>query len=197
MFLQTILKEDKNSFLNKFYMAQSDAPSREDWSIQVRSDLEEFKISLSLHDIKNLSVDSFRNKVKIASKVAAFEWLMNEKKENSKVMDMAYKKYQMQEYLVSSLLETREKKFLFQLRLRMLNVKTNFRNSVTDLSCPLCKHEEDTQKHLLRCPFLSTNQPVLSNPEYAHIFDSDVNKQINITRIFMGLWKMRKKMVKK
>ena len=112
-------------------------------------------------------------------------------------MDMTYKKYQMQEYLVSSLLETREKKFLFQVRLRMLNVKTNFRNSLTDLSCPLCKHEEDTQKHLLRCPFLSTNQPVLSNPEYTHIFNSDVNKQINITRIFMGLWKMRKKMVKK
>ena len=36
MFLQTILKEDKNSLLYKFFMAQSDAASRDDWSIQVK-----------------------------------------------------------------------------------------------------------------------------------------------------------------
>ena len=76
------------------------------------------------------------------------------KRQKSKVKNLTYEHLEMQNYLGGSEMETREKKFLFQLRSRMIDVKTNFKNNHSDLSCPLCGIKEDDQKHVLECPML-------------------------------------------
>jgi hypothetical protein len=83
--------------------------------------------------------------------------------------------------------------------MRMTDVKTNFRNSHAEISCPLCKDAEDNQQHVLQCPLLVTNQLVMANGGivYDHIYHGDVKKQSDVTRVFMDLWKIRKKMTKK
>ena len=199
MFLHTILKQDEKSLVHRFFKAQLENPSKGDWSLQVAKDLGEIDLALSLDEIKDLSVESFRTKVRKAVNVAAFKWLLNEKKDKSKVMDIEYQSLKIQEYLVSSNLETREKKFLFQLRMRMIDVKINYRSSHADISCPLCKDAEDSQQHVLKCPLLATNQMVLVNSgiAYNQIYQDDVKKQSEVTRVFMDLWKIRKKKIKK
>ena len=88
-------------------------------------------------------------------------------------MDIQYSKFEMQGYLQGTALETREKKFLFQLRTRMMDLKMNFKNSYTDLSCPLCARDDDSQEHVLECPQLLKNQnsPRINNMLYLHIFE--------------------------
>ena len=84
-------------------------------------------------------------------------------------------------------LEVSEAKLLFQLRARMTDVKVNFRNKYSDTRCPICKVEgnEDSQKHIFECKELVKNNNIVSNNDilYAHIFDSDVEKQKAALRV--------------
>ena len=89
-------------------------------------------------------------------------------------------------------LEVSEANLLFQLRARMTDVKVNFRNKYSDTRCPICKVEgnEDSQKHIFECEELVKNNNIVSNNDilYAHIFDSDVEKQKAALRMFKYLW---------
>ena len=104
----------------------------------------------------------------------------------------------MQNFLEGSELETAEKKFLFQMRSRMLDVKCNFKNNHSDLSCPLCSLKEDDQKHILECPVLLQNikDVAIETVNYDDIFEDDIYKQAKILRIFINLWKKKKIMLK-
>ena len=66
MFLQTILKQEENSLLYIFFMAQLEEPSKGDCSLQVAKDLEKINLVLTLEEIRDLSVECFRTKVRKA-----------------------------------------------------------------------------------------------------------------------------------
>ena len=200
MFLHYILNQNENSLILKFFKAQKQNPVRGDWSEQITSDIEEINLQLTLEEIKGLPQESFRSKLKRAIDTAAFKWLMEEKKSKSKLKKLNFENLKMQNYLGSNELETLEKKLLFQIRTRMLNVKANFKNNHSDLSCPLlCGHKEDNQQHILECPILlqNINDITTDKIEYDDISSSDISKQIRALRIISNLWKKRKTMMEK
>jgi hypothetical protein len=55
----------------------------------------------------------------------------------------------LQDYL--SLNAVKEAKYLFEVRCRMLDVRTDYAGGFEDLSCPLCQLEEESIKHLMYC----------------------------------------------
>ena len=58
----------------------------------------------------------------------------------------------MQVYLRNESLKIEDKKLLFRLRNRLVDVKTNFRNKyINDMQCRLCKVSEESQIHLTQC----------------------------------------------
>ena len=59
----------------------------------------------------------------------------------------------LKEYLRSNEITLDEKKLLFAMKTRTVNVKTNFRNSYSNLTCRLCANpgEEESELHLMRC----------------------------------------------
>ena len=59
MFLQYILKEDPTSLISTFFHAQDANPSRNDWSLSCRKDIEELDIKMSYDDIREMSSESF------------------------------------------------------------------------------------------------------------------------------------------
>ena len=157
MYLHYILNQDENSLLLKFFQAQKNDPVKGDWTDQVQSDMKDVDLKLTMSEIRSLSQDSFRNTVKKAVEKAALAWLLSEKAKKSKLKELQYRKLECQNYLRSTELETREKKLLFQIRTRMIEVKANFKNHYSDLLCPLgCKNEDD-QSHLLHCQILLQN----------------------------------------
>ena len=136
--------------------------------------------------------------MKTAVEKAAFKWLIGEKGKLSKLKNLNYGCLKMQNYLGGSELETREKKFLFLLRTRMLDVKINFRNHHSDLCCPLCGTSEDDQKHNLECSVLLQNitDVATEKTNYDDIYVNNISKQVKILRIFMKLWKKKKNLMK-
>ena len=152
-----------------------------------------------MEEIKAVSEDSFRRIVKVAIHKAAFKWLNQEKATKSKIKNIQYLKFELQEYLLGNTLDTREKKLLFQLRTRMVDTKLNFKNSHADISCPLCFQEDDDQEHVLVCSALLKDTSLMADgtDKYSNIFHSDVTKQAAATRIFLSLWNSRRKIIKK
>ena len=58
----------------------------------------------------------------------------------------------------------------------MLNVKLNFKNSHKDLSCSVCKLEEDSQEHMMvKCLKLKNK---LSQKEFNTLFGTDDDEMI-------------------
>ena len=91
-----------------------------------------------------------------------------------------------------------EAKFLFLLRSRMVEVKTNFRNKYSDILCPVCKLSDDTQQHLFECSELLKNMNILNRKDiqYSHIFSENTDKQKAALRLFKSMWKEREKSLK-
>ena len=194
MYLHYILNQEENSLLVKFFQAQKDDPVKGDWTNQVQSDMKDIGLELTMNEIKSLSKDSFRNTVKKAVEITAVAWLLSEKAKKSKLKELEYEKLECQNYLRSSELETREKKLLFQIRTRMIDVKANFKNHYSDIFCPLGCENEDDQTHVLHCKILlqNNNDITTCNVEYSDIFHEDISRQVRILRIFNKLWKIRR-----
>lgn len=200
MYLQYLLQEDDDSLLHKVYTAQAEHPIRGDWVEQVKKDMNEIELDISMEVIKRFTKEAFKQKVSKAVNKAAFQYLCSEKKRMSKVMYVPHDNFKLQEYFHPSLLDIQEVKMLFMIRSRMVDVKINFRNKYADTLCPVCKTVgvEDSQEHVMECVQLLNNKNILANREikYSHIFDSDVRKQIAATRMFYCLWNERKKILK-
>ena len=150
-FLQYILYEDKNSLIHSFLKTQLKKPTSKDWGQTVLSDIKALNLKLTIYDIENLPITSFKTLVKDAVNVEALKYLNKEKKNHSKVAHIVHKKLEMENYLKPCETSTNEGKFLFILRTRMLELKGNFRNKYSDVICPCCKLEEDLQEHLVTC----------------------------------------------
>ena len=91
-----------------------------------------------------------------------------------------------------------DKELLFKLRTRMINVKSNFRNQYENVLCQLCDNgAEESQSHLLECPTLLDNCPMLFNDtqtEYDDIFECP-SKQLQVVRLFQSVLDIREKML--
>ena len=74
MFLHYILNQKQDSLIFKFFKAQLENPVKGDWSEQVKSDISEIDLKLTMEEISILSKESFRTKLKNAINTAAFKW---------------------------------------------------------------------------------------------------------------------------
>ena len=141
------------------------SPSKNDFIIQVKEDLEKLEIDLSFEDMKLLSKDSLSNFVKEQINEKALQYLNKKKLKHSKVCHIIHEELKMQAYLQPSNVQSVTlAKFLFSSRTRMLDVGGNFsQRHEGKTKCKLGCDEEDTQRHLLTCPFLAQND--IRNPD--------------------------------
>ena len=99
--------------------------------------------------------------------------------------------------MISPIFKNEEVNQLFALRSRTTNCKENFKQKYKndDLLCGLCHQENEDQPHLLRCDVLSrkleTTQVSRNHIEYNHIFSEDINKQKEISSIYLQLFKLK------
>ena len=197
MYLHYLLQQDGDSLLFKFTNAHIEEHIKGDWIKQININIEEAGIIWSLEEIQKLSEENFQLHVKKCIKKTALEWLNSEKKSKSK--GVVHADLQMQSYLRPNSLSIKQKKLLFSLRLRMINVRENFREKYrNDKTCKLCNEETETQEHVLNCKEIvkNANMMVDDKIEYIHIFDETVAKQSKVAILFENLWKIRNKCMK-
>ena len=120
MFYWTILQRSESEILSKVYNTQSLMPLKNDWYLQLESDLEECNITLTKEEIKCMKNERFKNLVLKKIKMLAKSYLISlrgSKSENLKHISS------MKDYLKCENLTLEEKKLLFAMKTRSVNVK--------------------------------------------------------------------------
>ena len=199
MFYHYIINQPDDSLIKQFYQTQCANPTKNDWCLTVKSNLETLKIMKSESEIKNMSVYSFNKLVKTAVKKETFQYLIKLKNSHSKVLHIEYDELQMQEHFLPNKMSTQLAKFTFLARTRMIPVGANFKAGNPFPKCPLCKVEYDSQKHLLFCPKLTEENTVCQDIfNYDDLFGKNLQKKIVITsKLHENLQKRKKLMNKK
>ena len=197
LFLQYILKQNKDDLIYKFFKAQLRDPSKGDWVIQVKKDLIEINLDMPFENIEEMSKNSFKIQVKEAINKTAFNWLMS--KIRKKGSEINYSNLKLQDYFIHSDWHIAQCNLLFVLRAHITPVKCNYCNKFDDLSCPICMDpsSEDSQLHLLYCKTLFSGEYILvkNKLRYTDIYSSDVQRQAIIVRFFEALLRKRRKLL--
>ena len=196
-FLHYILHEEKESLIYKFLKAQLSEPTSKDWGQTVLQDIEEFDMNLSLDDIEKMSEFTFQNLVKKKGEANTMKYLNGVKAKHSKVLHIPHIHLEMADYLKPSDITNNEARFLFSLRCRMVDVRTNFEGKYSDRLCPLCAEDDDHQHHLLVCELLNQAGTIVEKiPVYKNIFEGTLEERIYTSRIIEAKYALRKKILK-
>ena len=161
----------------------------------MEEDLQSLGLELSYDQIYAMSEYSLTNLLNKQSKIKALEYLNNEKK--SKTKHIIHRELILQPYLKPGNMSNIQRKFLFKLRSRMLDVKVNFPGTQENLVCELCGEHNDDQESLLVCEKLDeSNSLVTKSPDFKDLFFSHVDKQLQKSLILKKKFELRKKLLK-
>ena len=125
--------------------------------------------------------ESFKNLVNRQIKALANEYLISLRSRHSKSDKLLHTNC-MKEYLKSEKITVEEKKLLFLMKTRGVNVKTNFKNNFSNMLCRLCEKqgEDQSEIHLIKCEQIINENNIkdlIQNITYTDIFGK-LDKQI-------------------
>ena len=201
MYLHHILSRGKEELIRKIYEAQKRKPVKNDWINIIKRDCEELKITYNESQIISLNKSNFKNIVREKIRTNAFKYLIEIKISQSKLSDIEYSKFEMQNYLRSSKLTNEEKSLLFRIRTRTVDdIKTNFRTKFgDDLRCRMCDSQdlEESQCHLLVCATMieeCIELRINSTVKYEDFFGGR-DAQITATRLYKKVLEVRQRLL--
>ena len=139
-------------------------------------DMKYIDIQYTLDEISLLSVNKFRNIVKIKINKIALEYLLNCRK--SKGKQIIYNKLEMAEYLLPNKhLNIDQQIYIFNIRNRMIHIYSNF--SKNELFCLTNCGNIESMEHIYNCEKLcGTN--IISKLNYEKIYSSYIKDQIEV-----------------
>ena len=170
---------------------------RGDWALLVQEDIASLGLALTFDDVARMSGNALKSKLKVAVKCAAFKYLTELQQSHSKSKNLIYSDLKLQDYLRSGGSGTIDQKAqLFQIRSRMLDLKTNFKSTQENILCSLCDKAEETQPHLLSCGALTSHSLIRSDrpvPVYEDIYVEDASRVETIGWLLMEKFDLFKK----
>ena len=197
MYYWTILKKDETEVVKKVLKCQTLLPSKNDWILQLQNDLEECGIELSEENIKNMKKEKFKNLVLKKIKTLAKEYLLTLRGKHSKSKNLMHRD-SLKDYLKTENVSVSEKKLLFALKTRQINVKTNFRTMFSNLQCRLCKEvgTEESEIHIMKCEKILSDKNLkrlLESISYADIFGT-LDQQVKAVKVWkqvVRVWNLK------
>ena len=182
-FLKYILHEPEDSLIRRFFEAQAQNPIKNDWVSQVKLDLEQ--LSMTMDAVVTTPKYVFKKMLKEKVKVAAFKYLTEIKLTKSKAKNLSYDCLSLQKYLSSNnTMNIAEKQFVFNARSNMLDLKSNYKQGKSDLSCRACNTSEESQIHIMQCEALEDScLRTQDMPDYCDLMGQDHTKIEAIGRI--------------
>ena len=190
LFLKYILHEDPDSMIYKFFKLQMENPTKGDWVSSCVRDLEFLKIEMSIEEIKNISLNRFRNILKEAIAQKAFEYLIE--KRGSKGQEISYTCLKMSDYLMpnSSGLSVTGQRYIFSVRNKMIFLPANFPLNMkeTNMKCA-CGDKED-MRHVYVCTHWNTEREEI---EYDMIYTDNISQIVKVYKRFEKNYQTREK----
>ena len=194
-YLKHILSRDENELIRKIYTAQKNQPTRGDFVVLVKQDLDMLGMSYEEATSSNMS----KKILKAHATSVAFEKLVAVQNTHIKVNDIQYGVLGIQPYLKSELFSTKETHMLTALRSHCVReIRANFSRLYRDqIHCQLqCNLEQpciDSQKHILVCNILK-NPHNIEKTNINFIYGT-VYQQHQISKLFCSLIKSREKIL--
>ena len=179
LFYWTILHKPENELVRQVLKAQVYAPTKNDWYLKVKEDLDYLDMNFNENDIIKLKKAKFKSILYDKIREAASEYLINLREKHTKSKGIKLNN-RLNDYLTSDSLTTKEKQVLFQLRTRTFYCKANYSFKYESLICDYCS-EIDKQEHLLSCKKITENLNI-DGIQYSDIFNS-TEKQIRIAKL--------------
>ena len=173
-FLHHLANLNKDEMEYKFFKCQWDNPSPNDWTEQVRADLVEVGLPVSLEFVTSISEKAFKQLVKKKIKAREFSSLMQERK--SKTRNLMYTHLEMQHYLHLEKMSKNEAIILFKFRTRMAPFGENFKAGQLSTNCPLCFTHIDSQEESFNC--VALKKLVMIRGRYCEIFSNQVSQEL-------------------
>ena len=122
----------------------------------------------------------FKENIKSQIRKNALKYLL--KKRKSKGKEIEYINLEMAEYLtpLNRKMNIENKRMMFSVRNRMINIKSNFKQGKTEHRC-ICGHTE-TMDHIWICE--KVNNEKIQKENYSQIFNGNLTQQIGIFEKF-------------
>ena len=143
--------------------------------------MKSLNLNWSFDDIKFLTKQNFKNKIDVAIKKSAIEYLKGKIK--TKGNEIFYSEYpEIQDYLLpydSLTLDMKRKMFKF--RTRMNIIPANFSSTNFDLMCEKPCNEKITNEHIYECKILNENEQ--NELEFKKISNGTINEKIKVMNI--------------
>ena len=121
--------------IHKFFQTQLKTRKPKDWISTVMTDLKDLKIEKSIVEIKQLKKTTLKRIINNAIETRAFERLVKLKETHSKLNNLEYNQFKMQNYFKASRIKITQEEIqtIFKLRSRMIDVKVNFKGKYENL----------------------------------------------------------------
>ena len=173
MYFHRLLNMPESNITHKVLMEQKSMPE-DTWLSVTMAQIINLKINMNLDEIKNISKFQWKNIVVEAVQNKESNERETWLKTSSKCCQLQVNIKQPSTYLKK--LNPANAIMILKIRLKMLNLKTNFKTAHHDHSCPVCKSLQlDTLEHLFSCPKLknTTNLSFPNNFEISIYDNSD------------------------
>ena len=196
LYLQYIMNEKPNSILRKFLKKQIETKKKKDWINQVFTDLKELNLNITVESISKIQKTTLKIILNEVIEQKTFRDLEKKKESHSKVRNIKYLRLEMQKYLNpnDSEIKIEEAQEIFKMRSRVSNVKTNFKGNYQSFECKVCKIEDETQQHVIKCKAINEiRENYKKPPEYEELYKSNVEKQVNLVQHFLENIKIKEK----
>ena len=199
-FLHYILNQDPNSVIFKVLEAQIDNQTSKDWVTTVLEDLKALELEATFADIRGIKKMKWKNIVKNIIKEKALEQLNLRKQKHSKVNKLKHNKLEMQSYFLGNELNITkdEIRLIFQIRSRVIKIKSNMKGSFENYECEVCLKENESQEHIYNCiEIWKIRNENRSFYNYNNIYTGDTKQKLEIARVFRQNMKIYDEMWKK
>ena len=119
------------------------------WWTDVSKLIDLYELNLTLHEIKSMSKNSFKNIVKKCIRKYAFNKLQEECRSKKTTSNIQYSCLKLQKYMEN--LYPGQSKILFQCRSRTLDIKDHRAYKFGDRKCRGCQNNDETLEHIINC----------------------------------------------
>ena len=173
-FLHYILNRPDTDLLKQFFEIQCKYPTKNDWVLTIKQDINILSLKMTFKDIKNMKKQKFLKIIKEKARQKSLEYLLDLKKKHSKLDQLSYNKLKIQSYFGTSKISIKAAKSVFKYRTKMSSVKDNFHSMYNQdtLDCPECPGINDTQEHLI-----DHFDRSIDKPSYKMLFSNGYHKE--------------------
>ena len=156
-------------------------------------------LKLNLTEIQGVSKNAFKNYVKKKVKINQLKHMKSLKVKHSKAKLLDCNDVKTADYLRNSNFTSREKRLLFKLRSKTLDVKQNFPGQYRNSWCTSCGLFPETQSHLLQCPAIVPQLGYLhgkTSKLNENLVYGNINQQQMNVKIFSDILEVRENVQK-